>query len=316
VLQPNHGKGRKMTTNKARGTTENGKGLERLAKGLGWFGLGLGIAEIAFPRVLARLIGVRPHQRLFPALGLREVVSGIGIIAQERPTGWMWSRVAGDAMDLALLGAAATSEETDEERWRVATGSVGAVTLLDLVCAFWLTRRSGSQVSGIVQTITINSSPEELFKFWRNPENLAGVMRELESVTRTGPGRSHWVANMPGGRKVEWDAEIIDEVPDRSISWRSRSDGAVSHEGRVQFIPGPGDRGTIVRVEMNYRPFGGSLTRRLLSLFGQAPEQKIQLDLYRLKQVMETGSVITTEGQPAGRPSSTSRLYDWGTTRG
>src|SRR5689334_11270323 len=102
----------------------NGKGTERLAKTLGWVGIGLGVAEIAAADRLAGLVGVRPQPRLLPALGLREVISGIGIIAQRRPTGWMWSRVAGDAIDLALLGAAGTTNNAKEDRWRIATGAV------------------------------------------------------------------------------------------------------------------------------------------------------------------------------------------------
>jgi uncharacterized membrane protein len=69
-------------------------------------------------------------------------------------------------------------------------------------------------------------------------------------------------------------------------------------------------------VEMEYRPPGGGIGAMIAKLFGRAPEQEVQIDLYRFKQIMETGQVTTTEGQPAGRSSSTSPLYDGGTTRG
>ncbi len=295
---------------------ENGKGIERLAKALGWFGVGLGVAEIAASRALAKMIGVPPQPRLFPALGMRELISGIGIIAQRRPTGWLWSRVAGDAMDLALLGVAATSGRSKTERLRIASGAVAGVTVVDLLCAILLSRQSANEIAHIVQTITINRKANELFDFWRDPENLPRVMRGVESVRQTGPNRSHWMVRGPGGHEVEWDAEITAERPNEYISWRSRSDGAITHFGTVRFVPAPGDRGTIVRVEMDYRPAGGSITRGLLKLFGEAPEQKVQLDLYRMKQLLETGVVMTTEGQPAGRASSTSTMYDRGTTRG
>jgi uncharacterized membrane protein len=168
----------------------------------------------------------------------------------------------------------------------------------------------------VVQTITIDRSPEELFAFWRDLENLPRVMANVESVRRESRNRSHWVVRGPGKRKVEWDAEITSERPNEYISWRSRANGALTHFGTVRFVPATGGRGTVIRVEMNYRPPGGSLGRTLLKMFGQAPEQKIQIDLYRMKQLMETGVIMTTEGQPAARSSSTSKLYDWGTTQG
>ena len=113
-----------------------------LAKGLGWFSLALGVTEMAMPRALARAIGIRPQPLLLPALGLREVVSGVGILAQDQPAGWVWSRVAGDAMDLALLWAAGASEDVEENRFRTAVGAVAGVAALDLLCALSL---SGDQ---------------------------------------------------------------------------------------------------------------------------------------------------------------------------
>ncbi len=287
-----------------------------MAKALGWFGIGLGLAEIATSRALARFIGVRPQPRLLPALGLREIVSGIGIVSQSQPAGWMWSRVAGDAIDLGLLGLAAVYEERDLARLRFATTAVAGVTLLDIGCAICLSRSPADEISRVVQTITIDRGPEELFAFWRDLENLPRVMANVQSVRRTGPNRTHWVVKGPGDKRVEWDAEVTAERPNEYISWRSRSNNVITHFGTVRFLPAAGNRGTIVRVEMNYRPAGGSFVRSLFKMFGQAPEDKIQLDLYRMKQLIETGVIMTTEGQPAGRSSSTSKLYDWGTTRG
>src|SRR5437764_2296926 len=66
-----------------------------LARALGWFSIGLGLAEVLAPRDMAGLTGVR-HPALLQAFGVREIVSGLGILSSSRPTGWMWGRVAGD----------------------------------------------------------------------------------------------------------------------------------------------------------------------------------------------------------------------------
>jgi uncharacterized membrane protein len=292
------------------------KGRERLAQGLGWFGIALGLAELVAPRRLAQWLGVKPSPWLIRFFGLREITSGIGILATRHPTGWVWSRVVGDAMDLAALSAGLKSKKNNKTNLGIAMGAVAGATGLDLLSASQLTRSSAGKTHNIVQTVTIQRSPEELYKFWRQLENLPRVMPDLTSVRQTGDRRSHWVAKGPGGKKIEWDAEIIREEPNVYIAWRSLPDGAIAHYGSVRFLPATGGRGTVVNVKISYRAPGGDFGTKLARLIGQSPEQKVQLDLYRLKQVLETGQVMTTEGQPAGRSSSTSAMYDWGTTRG
>jgi hypothetical protein len=106
-----------------------------LARALGWFSIGLGLTEVVAHRRLAEMIGVRDHPVLLPLLGVREILSGIGILSEGRPTGWLWSRVAGDAMDLALLGAALMSPDARRERVAAATAAVAGVTALDVLCS-------------------------------------------------------------------------------------------------------------------------------------------------------------------------------------
>jgi hypothetical protein len=106
---------------------------ERLARFLGLFSLALGTLELLAPRTLARAIGMRGH-RLLPILGLREIASGLGILAGRRPAAPVWSRVAGDAMDLAIIGALLTATPR-RHRTAVAGIAVLGVTLLDLLCA-------------------------------------------------------------------------------------------------------------------------------------------------------------------------------------
>jgi uncharacterized membrane protein len=299
---------------------ERGLGAtEDFAKSLGWFSIALGAAELFAPRALAKFIGIKEQPILLPALGLREITSGVGILTQRQPAGWLWSRVAGDAMDLGLLATAYMSDACeDEDRIEAAAAAVAGVTVADIVAAVMTSRVENRAERGrfITQTITIDRTPAELYGFWRTLENLPRFMRYLESVRSIGDNRSHWVARGPGGVDVEWDAEITDDRPNELIGWRSLPDSDVENEGRVRFQAAPGGRGTIVRVEMRYVPPGGGIGAMIAKLFGRAPEQEIQIDLYRFKQIMETGQVTTTQGQPAGRASSTSRMYDSGTTRG
>ncbi len=135
-------------------------------------------------------------------------------------------------------------------------------------------------------------------------------MRHLHSVRAIGERRSHWIAKGPAGSTVELDAEITEERPNESISWQSLPGADVDNAGSVRFERAPGNRGTFVRVKMQYNPPGGLFGATIAKLFGEDPETQVQRDLYRFKQVIETGQVTTTEGQPAGRSSSASSLYD------
>jgi uncharacterized membrane protein len=153
----------------------------------------------------------------------------------------------------------------------------------------------------VEKSITINKSPEELYRFWRNFENLPRFMNHLESVQTTGEGRSHWVAKAPAGSTVEWDAEVYNEKEGELIAWRSLDGADVDNAGSVRFEPAINGRGTTVRVTLRYDPPGGALGAAVARLFGENPEQQVEEDLRRFKQVMETGEVTTTEGQPSGR---------------
>ncbi len=105
-----------------------------LARGLGWFSIGLGLAEVLAPRAMANLTGFR-HPRLLQSFGLREIACGIGILSGSRPTAWMWGRVAGDAMDLAALGdALAEGDGDDRRRALIAAAAVAGVTAMDVMC--------------------------------------------------------------------------------------------------------------------------------------------------------------------------------------
>ena len=156
----------------------------------------------------------------------------------------------------------------------------------------------------VEHSVTINRSPEELYGFWRNFENLPRFMNHLEAVHVTGENRSHWVAKGPAGTTVEWDAEVYNEKENELIAWRTLEGSQVASAGSVRFEPAAGGRGTVVRVVLKYDPPGGALGAAVARLFGENPEQQISEDLRRFKQLMETGEVASTEGQPSGRSAS------------
>jgi hypothetical protein len=116
----------------------------RLARLLGWFGIALGIAEVIAPRRTAALMGT-PRRSIgtLPVLGAREIASGVGILASGRPTGWLWTRVLGDAIDLAVLGRSLRSSRRQPRRARLlgSIGAVLAVTALDVLTAWVFTQR-------------------------------------------------------------------------------------------------------------------------------------------------------------------------------
>jgi uncharacterized membrane protein len=286
---------------------------EKIARGLGWFSIGLGLAQIAAPRGLAKLIGVRgDYSGLLRMLGAAGVASGIGILAGRRPnSNWMWSRVGGDAVDLALLGTAFRLKKSNRNKLAIATAAVAGVTALDAICSQRLSRSNGAQGEfRVAQSLTVNRSPEELYRYWRNFQNLPRFMKHIESAWETGGGRSHWVAKAPAGRTVEWDAEIIEDRPHELIAWRSLEGSDVEQVGSVRFERAPGGRGSIVKVEMRYRPPAGVVGATVAKLLGKDPGRQIKDGLRRFKQIMESGETLTTEGQPAGRAGSTSWRRD------
>ncbi|MGH7825597.1 MAG: SRPBCC family protein [Candidatus Binatia bacterium] len=284
---------------------------EQLARALGWFSIGVGLMEVAAPQAVAKLTGVNDNRALLRALGLREIANGVGILSRRKPAGWLWARVGGDIMDLAFLGAALNSPNTNRRRIAAATAAVTGVALLDLRCSQQFSRAAASDRSiRVRKSITINHAPEDLYRFWHDFQNLPRFMKHLESVQETDEKRSHWVAKGPAGKKVEWDAEIRADQPNELIAWRSLEGADVENSGSVRFERAPGGRGTVIRLEMHYRPPGGVFGATIATFFGEEPRQQVEEDLRRFKQLMEAGDIITTEGQPAGRKSSTSRKYD------
>jgi uncharacterized membrane protein len=151
------------------------------------------------------------------------------------------------------------------------------------------------------KAITIARPRREVYQFWRTLGNLPRFMKNVRSVVEIGGNRSHWVAEAPAGRTVEWDAVIHNEREGELIAWRSLPGSDVDHAGSVWFKDAPGGRGTEVCVELQYNPPAGTLGAIFASLCGREPGQQIQEDLHRLKALLEAGEALTVEGQPSGR---------------
>ena len=135
-------------------------------------------------------------------------------------------------------------------------------------------------------------------------------MNHLESVTETGNRQTHWKTRAPGGSSVEWDAEITADEPNRRISWRSLPGSMVENSGTVWFERATGDRGTLIRVEMEYRPPFGKIGSVAASLFRENPKQQMYDDLRAMKQVLEVGEKARSDASifptmHAAQPPST-----------
>jgi len=159
----------------------------------------------------------------------------------------------------------------------------------------------GSRGVNVEEAVTIARPAAELYNFWRNFERLPSFMDHLVSVRRVDDRRSHWVAKAPAGRTVEWDAEIIEDVPNEMISWRTVGDADVISAGSVHFTAQPSGRGTKVRARLQYAPPAGRLGAAVAWMFGEEPSQQIREDLRRFKQLLEAGEVPTIHGQPRGK---------------
>lgn len=302
----------------------DGNGTERMASALGWFSLALGASQIVAPERVAHLIGLRSDRRtmeLMRMLGVREATSGLGILASSKPREWVWARVAGDAMDVALLARASRDPRGDRSRNTAATLAVLGAGALDWYVAQRMTREQGgyrpmaAADTGVPpdhgievhRSVTIHRPPDEVYGFWRRFENLPRFMRHLESVQDLGNGRTLWKTRAPAGRHVEWEAQTLEDRPGQRIAWRSVDGASVPNEGSVEFRTAPGRRGTEVHVHMRYDPPGGRIGAMFAKLFREEPSQQVRDDLHAFKQVMETGERIVsdatvTRGMHPGQP--------------
>ncbi|MDF7773666.1 SRPBCC family protein [Sphingomonas sp. AOB5] len=145
----------------------------------------------------------------------------------------------------------------------------------------------------IARAVTINRPRAELFAYWRDFANLASFMDNVERVDALDPDRSHWVVKAPGGRTVEWDATVTEEVEGAVLAWSSDEGADVPNSGRVEFRDA-GARGTVVTATILYDPPAGVIGKVIAKMFQREPAIQARRDLRRFKQLMETGEIATS----------------------
>lgn len=226
-------------------------------------------------------LNVGPTERWLSAIA-GAVTASVGLRRRGGP-GWL----------LAFLGGAL-----------IARGAIGHSPLYK-----WLgKRRGGRPASGVSagtvlveRSVTIDRPAADLYAFWRRFENLPTVMHHLKSITTLGEGITRWVAAGPAGADVTWDAQLVDDEANELIAWRSLAGSQVHHAGSVRFRPAPAGRGTEVSVRLQALTPGGKAGTLVAAMFGASPKQEISDDLRRFKALMETGEILTTQGQASCR---------------
>lgn len=296
-----------LTMYRGRARGAHGPQGASLAQGLGWFSLGLGLAEVVAPSAMARVVGVADNRRsraALRALGAREIASGAAILAGRTSPGPVWARVLGDAIDLAVLGLALRARRTSASRALIAMAAVAGVAALDVFTAVRL-RRSLAVAKPVRASVTVNRTPVQVYAAWRNLHDLPHFIDSLSAVRMLDARRSRWTAKAPAGMTVEWDAELVDDQPGERMAWRTLPGSEVEHEGSVTFRAAPGHRGTEVHWEMRRGGRGGRVAEVVAGAFAA---HQMAADLRRFKQVMETGALVHSDasvhrGMHAAQPS-------------
>jgi uncharacterized membrane protein len=275
--------------------------MERLARALGWFSLGLGFAQIAAPARVAQLIGVEDDVEtiaVMRVLGMREIASGLGILTQPKPAPWLWARVGGDAMDLALLRRAISSPRTDHNRVAAATVAVAGIAAVDALCGTRLTAEAGAtdQTQATPQSsdvharaaVTVNAPRAEVYAFWEEFRNLPRFMGDFASVEVSSDRRSRWSLTAPAGITLDWDVEIVDATPNQRIAWQTAEGTTLNASGR-----------------------------KIAGFLAEALGTKIGSDLRRCKQLIELGEIVHSDDSviPGPNPAQPPAVVPPGSTQ-
>jgi len=181
-----------------------------------------------------------------------------------------------------------------------ATAALGAVGAVAMRRSAEKAATKQSKPNAAVASFVIRCSRESAYELWRDFENLHRFMPHLQSVTRGREHQSHWTVAGPLGVHLSWNAEIVDEVENERISWRSLPGSLIANEGSIEFSPGPNESSIVATLRMQYFLPGGAAGKTFATLLGRNPEFTVREDLRRFKAFLETGEIATTAGQTHG----------------
>jgi uncharacterized membrane protein len=185
-------------------------------------------------------------------------------------------------------------------RSRIA-GAIGAVlgaTIVEAYVASRSPRRGRARLAGPVRrAITVASTPDGAYRFWRDLANLPKFMERLESLEVLPSGRSRWRLRAPRGLALAWEADIVEDRAGEVIRWQSVEGSEVGNQGAVHFRAAPAGQGTEIAVELEYVPPAGALGRLASFLSDAALEVQLERDLRRLKQLLEVGEIVRSDAR-------------------
>jgi len=161
-----------------------------------------------------------------------------------------------------------------------------------------------SSLTEVRRSITVGRPAHELYAIWRDPQNLATLLRGLVDVTASGTDRAHWTMRGQLGTTTEWDAALVLDVPSEAIAWKSVEDQGPERELVIRFTPAPANQGTEAVLVFRFDPPGGVIGEALSKLFSIAPDLMLVKVLHRFKAFAETGEVPTLQWNPSHRPES------------
>ncbi|MFN8593194.1 MAG: SRPBCC family protein [Thermomicrobiales bacterium] len=286
---------------------------DTLLRSIGFFSLGLGLAQLFAPQRVANLIGLEDGGNGMRLIGLREIAAGAGILIKSNHPAWFWLRIGGDIMDLAILNAANDGRAARPERIALAKAAVAGIAALDALAASKSDGREEQPVPGstsvgdapVKAAVTVNAPIDQVYAYWEDLRNLPRFMSALANVRPNPDGGMKWIMSGPAGIEVAFDTEIVDATRNERIAWRAMERAPIAASGEVLFRPAPGDRGTQVITNTRFSPPGGPLGAQIAGLLGPALSMKMQSDLLRMKQIIELGEIVLSDDslQPGPNPA-------------
>ena len=290
-------------------TVGDREGVSKLGTSLTLMGMGVGLAELAAPAAVGRAVGLATKGGIgdvgMRLIGARGLALGLATLLRRQRGGWLWARVGGDVLDLALLGMALGRSGRRGRRQRslrlpLALGVAAGITVVDLVRAVRTTRanraaaRTASEnIAGLA--VTIDRSATDVYSFLRNPANLTRFLSNVDSVQVRGDGRAELAIKGPVGPKFRCRATIIDSQPGESLNWIVTTEaGDPFCGGTMRLSQAPGERGTEVHLALDgmMSPSGGGIGGSIVRLWTR---ESLRNDLRRLKQVLEVGEVTKSD---------------------